>query len=720
MIRSKRYPSLPSLLNRKQTNKQIFSYTASPATNDIQFVTMDALAAINETHPLVYFNQSVDSFPVFDGPFQVIEPGSDLYMQLNSSMCFDSYEPGLEEPQQQDMYFSENGIPQQVVDDVFRMEDELQAGEGLALCQYPVAGNQSMTEFEQQLVAEMEKFFPQVKNVSTGTRPGSRLMEELTKISSTEDPCYMSVLLKDSLQHDGRGVPKLDILKRDKERGFRCVDMIDGNGSKFKAKYYEHITIQKHPKLQSSVPNPRSIRSPIPYRPISELLQSTQLVNVSPSVANKIERLANSNQNVTLTQVLSTNPSTTFRTSSSNNRAISSVVIKAPKRTIASSAETDSLPLPKHFPMPIIKQEPLDDFPVEAPLRHRFSQIDSTRIEVPTISLVSKQPRKQKLQSLAQCDVIFKETSLSTSASFCQEAPRKVQQSRARSPNDFVTVTIKDSDGKVKKEPQQLRPIRRAIPRSAVIDSSVSKCPSADRYPTVNKRVTQYRVQTVPKNKRVIGQPVESIEILDSSEEESDSAALSIQLESGSKDVSKCKLPGNTESIQCPFCCKIFMSPLSLTLHRQNCADASMFMKTNKNHGSSRDTRKERTRNSIPIEGRNYETHTASATKTSSQNSQNDQPSLGAKKKRSSASHKKSERLAIEILSSAFNIDNLLVCKICKKTFRSQDHLDMHRKIHDTQFVCQFCKKKFRETPVKHTCQEMKRSVKDKRKTSHI
>ncbi|XP_058825190.1 uncharacterized protein LOC131685475 isoform X2 [Topomyia yanbarensis] len=748
MIRNRRlHQSAPATVRQQPSPLQAQQFLSYTAANDIQFVAMEppansAKAQPSGPPPLSY--SGILSEPVYEGPFQVIEPGSELYLQIDSSFCFDSFdslETGPALNQQEAVSCSENGIPQQVLDDVFRVEDEMQANGDMIPRQYPVADHLSMADYEVQLVAEMEKLFPQAPQPVAP--PGSRLMEELTKIGSSDNPCYMSVHFKSDGTRNGRNVPKkfqLDLLKRDKERGFRCVDMVDGNGKIFKAKYYEHITIQKQPKTFASVPISKEVRQPVPYRRITELLQSTQLANVSPSVVNKIERLANNNRNVTLTPIRGSVSASRVNLSGPATTSTTTIVIKAPKRTIASSTDTESLPPTEHFPMPIIKQEPLDEPPAEAELQQQLSVIDSTRIEVPIITptvantVVSKQPRKQKLQSLSQCDMVFNESAGMKTvppAPVCGGragdacAKNTIPPPRARMPNDYVTVTIKDANGNVKKQPQQLRPTRQIV-KSHVPVSSTSV--------SFNKRITHYRVETIPKEKRVFGQPVESIEILDSSDEEVP-VMIPVPVEAEFEEVPKPKLPGNTESIQCPFCCKIFMSPHSLLLHRQTCADAVMFRTTNRNKPPNKQIGKEKIsllkRSFNPLVTANQKSSknpeqqpdtsdVALSKKNDSSNESTKDRQSDTKKKRASVGHKRSEQLSIEILHSAFNIDNLLVCDVCKKTFRTQDHLEVHRKIHEAPFVCEYCKKKFLEVPVKHVCQEMKRSVKHKRKSCNV
>lgn len=137
--------------------------------------------------------------PPFEGPFQVIEPGSELYIEMGPDFdyCVDAF-GGIGIMEQQELLISENGIPQDVLDDVFRMDDDIQATGGAVAKQYPVADGLSMKEYENQLVAEMEELFPEVNSTSLSLAPmqNSRLMEELVKINSPENPCYMSVHLR--------------------------------------------------------------------------------------------------------------------------------------------------------------------------------------------------------------------------------------------------------------------------------------------------------------------------------------------------------------------------------------------------------------------------------------------------------------------------------------------------------------------------------------------
>lgn len=200
--------------------------------------------------------------------------------------------------------------------------------------------------------------------------------------------------------------------------------MIDGSGTAFKAKFYDHM-----PKRQYTPCPPQDIS--IQHRRVAELLQSPTLKNLSPEMASKIETLASGKRDVTLVKV---------RPSDTRN-STTTIVIKTPKRTIASSGTTVEPPPPPplDFPVPmmVIKQEP---------------SFDATPIEVPVIMptpVNSKQPRKQKLHSLSQCDVVFNEgtnaaaaTAAGPSGSRGPPVRKSVPRSRGLPPNDFVTVTI--------------------------------------------------------------------------------------------------------------------------------------------------------------------------------------------------------------------------------------------------------------------------------------
>ncbi|XP_055617178.1 uncharacterized protein LOC129762701 [Toxorhynchites rutilus septentrionalis] len=82
-----------------------------------------------------------------------------------------------------------------------------------------------------------------------------------------------------------------------------------------------------------------------------------------------------------------------------------------------------------------------------------------------------------------------------------------------------------------------------------------------------------------------------------------------------------------------------------------------------------------------------------------------------SKKRSHAALQRRGPGLGIEFLPTAFNISDLLVCEVCRKTFRSQEQLDVHMNIHRAPFVCRFCKREFREVPFNHTCCVMKREM---------
>ncbi|XP_065082300.1 uncharacterized protein LOC135704746 isoform X2 [Ochlerotatus camptorhynchus] len=620
--------------------------------------------------------------PPFEGPFQVIEPGSELYIEMGPDFdyCVDPF-GGIGIMEQQELFISGNGIPQDVLDDVFRLDDEAEAAGGAIPKQYPVADGLSMKQYENQLVAEMEELFPEVKS----TVQRSRLMEELVKKSPPENPCYMKVHLKgEGATKKGRKMPTAP---RDARRGFRCVEMVDDSGTAFKAKFYDHM-----PKQQFTPIPPHDIS--IQHRRVAELLQSPTLKNVSPEMASKIEILASGKRDVTLAKV---RPSDT-------KSSTTTIVIKTPKRTIASSGTTVDPPADFPLPMAMIKQEP---------------SFDATPIEVPIIMptpVNNKQPRKQKLHSLSQCDVVFNEvtnaatTVAGPSDSRGPPARKPVPRSRGLPPNDFVTVTITDATSSAKKE--QFQPARPSTPRASTTNWTAISIPSPNQAPLppsqaypFRKRslVTHYRIQMTPNHNRVSGQSVESIEILDTTDEETETSGPSTVIaapEPAAKEVPK--LPGNTESIQCPFCCKVFFSSHALMLHGQNCADAVLFGNpaTNEQQSSSKTATKSVLKSS---------TEKSKPTDPNRPKQEPDQqPTSGSTK--NVTQRRTIRRLSIEILPTAFSIDNLLLCDVCKKTFRSQVHLAVHQNIHKTPTVCQFCKKKFYEPPPKHNCQEMKRS----------
>lgn len=626
--------------------------------------------------------------------FEVIEPGSELYIDMGPDFdyCLDTFD-GISIMEQQELLISENEIPQEVLEDVFRMDDEIQETGGVIPTQYPVADGLSMKEYENQLEAEMEELFPEVNATQVLVQP-SRLKEELVKTSSFEKPCYMSV----SLRSEGARKERRHIstAPRDTRRGFRCVEMIDGSGTAFKAKFYDHIPSRRF----TPVP-PLDISAQ--HRRVAELLQSTTLQNISPEMASKIETLASGKRDVTLAKV---------RTSDIKNTT-TTIVIKTPKRTIASGGTSVEPPSEFSLPMTVVKKDP---------------SFDATPIEVPVIvptPVNNKQPRKQKLQSLSQCEVVFNEgtNSTATTVSRSRGPPTRkpVPRSRAHPPNDFVTVTITDVTSSAKKQPSQ--PIRSSvIPAANWIKIPPSN--QAERSPTkaypFRKRslVTHYRIQMTPNNNRVSGQSVESIEILDTTDEETDTSGIPAP-ETAVKEIPK--LPGNTESIQCPFCCKVFFSSHGLMLHGQHCADAVMFGNSppkdqqSPRQKATKGGSTEKAKPSLPLKARPNRPPILDPKKNRLSRAAAAAAAAAAAGSSTSGSGKvvqrrTTSRLSIEILSSGFNIENLLLCNVCQKTFRSQDHLTVHQNIHKTPTVCQFCKKKFYGLLPKHTCQEMKRS----------
>lgn len=314
---------------------------------------------------------------IFNGPFQIIEPGSDLYIETEPNFCLELLpEEGLDTSG--GLFLSENGIPAEVLDDVFRLDDEL----GVLGCG-PVPQGVGMGQFETQLVAEIERLFPtsggRVRKRASGT---SRLAEELTRKVSTgtfipvvsTSPCYMNVFLK------GSGLLHNNLVKSEPEHGYRCVEMVDGTGTMFKAKYYaEQMTAASTPVTRPSTPTARVLSlTKYPSMATTTPTRLPQLKNVTPAMASKIESLANGmNRNVTLTPVRTPSRNSLVSSSSSS----STIVIKAPKRTIASGGTNITFSDP-FFPMPMIKQEPLDDplppSPQEDPL---FLYENSTQLK---------------------------------------------------------------------------------------------------------------------------------------------------------------------------------------------------------------------------------------------------------------------------------------------------------------------------------------------------
>ncbi|XP_062554036.1 uncharacterized protein LOC134219334 [Armigeres subalbatus] len=692
--------------------QQILNYTIA---SDIQFssdrtTTMNGNACSPFLLHSQHEQQQYLSYPLFEGPFQIIEPGSDLYDEMESD--FGGSAMALE-----DLFISENGIPQDVLEDVFRMDDDIEAVGRTLPNQYPVAKGLSLDEYEKELVAEMEKMFPR-EALTPPAAPvpllKSRLMEELVRNDLPENPYYMNVQLRSG---GPRNEQKMDIIQRDSQRGLRRVEMTDSNGISFKANYYHRQRIGN--QLKSAPP----INTALQHRRVAELLQSPPLRNLSPAMASKIESLTSGNRNVTITPVRQPPPLSPV--TPRNISPSSSVFTKNPRRTVVNSTPVEPVapppptPIDFPFPMAMVKQEPPDE-------------IDSTPIEVPVIvptAITNKQPRKQNLQSLSQCDMELEKANtdhviplpiaMGGSGHRDLSVVRKTMQRPP--PNDFVTVTIKDANNNAdsKHDNESSAPIRSTTPRATLVASippSNQALPTAGRYPFKKRSlVTHYRVQMQPNQKRISGQPLETIEILDSSEDEEgtngSSTGTATAPESETEDIPKPKLPGNTESIQCPFCCKVFFSSHLLMLHGQNCADAMLFDNTPTTQKQTPDNVSKRSSN----RGKSL---LKPATETGAKSTEKQDPPITGPKQKTSAESKpkrppiprSSMRLSIEILPSAFSIDNLLLCEVCKKTFRSQEHLDVHQKIHKTPTVCNYCKKKFYETPRKHYCQEMKRS----------
>uniref|UniRef100_A0A1Q3EXV5 C2H2-type domain-containing protein n=1 Tax=Culex tarsalis TaxID=7177 RepID=A0A1Q3EXV5_CULTA len=690
--------------------------------------------ATTDPPPLVYAPPAV-----FNGPFQIIEPGSDLYIETEPNFCLELMpEEGLDTSG--GLFLSENGIPAEVLDDVFRLEEEVGVlGRG------PVPEGVGLGQYEAQLVAEIERLFPDATASGTGVRKrasgnNSRLAEELTrKVSAgtlipvvSGSPCYMNVFLK------GGSLLQSNLAKSEPppERGYQCVEMIDGTGTMFKAKYYAEQKTAVTTPARPSTPTARIMSltkfSPMVTKATTPTRLPQLLKNITPAMASKIESLANGmNRNVTLTPVRT--PSRNSLVSASS----STIVIKAPKRTIASGGNaTFSDPF---FPMPIIKQEPLDDPPQEDPLQIE----NTTQIHVPAIapSVPSKQPRKQKLIKLSQNgEVVFNDTS-NVVAARRQEVTnagreRKfVPKVQAPPNNEFVPRAISEPKKHLQRTPTPIRPPKDSRSLKPLLPSPTpqSKTQHSNRpvIPTPPPKRTRYRVhmtqtQLPPQqqhrpgvSKRVpMSQTIESIEILDSSDEEDEEETTTAPESSepedcvatvgGGASATLPKLPGNTESIQCPYCCRIFRSSQAVLEHAQNCADASLFRQISKQK-----KQQQRSQGQSLLKGNCPATI---ATRRRSPEAPSSSSKTSKKTSSSAMTTKRSERLSIEILPSAFNINNLLQCQACQKSFRTEEHLEQHKRIHQAPIVCEFCKKKFYETPPpKHVCQEKKRSMKIER-----
>lgn len=170
----------------------------------VRSVTMESLqlCSISDPPPLAYPGMVTS----FEGPFQIIEPGSEFYVQTDPDFFLEPTEI-IQLPQ--DLNLSDNGIPLEVLDEVFCLEDELEAS-GISLpTERPVPNGVSLEQYETHLVAEMERLFPDVgstlpvKDVaisgpgvdSVAVTQESRLMEELIRKYPSENPCYMDVVL---------------------------------------------------------------------------------------------------------------------------------------------------------------------------------------------------------------------------------------------------------------------------------------------------------------------------------------------------------------------------------------------------------------------------------------------------------------------------------------------------------------------------------------------
>lgn len=624
-------------------------------------------------------------------PVNNVEPGSNSYHQLDTDFIATD-----------DILISKIGIPEIILASAFQLDDTVLARGGTLSNQYPVPKGYSLDEYKMHLIETSSVYLAEAEvNPPAVCDPSqkNRLVENMISY-------YMSVQLYPY---------EMDNVQRDAKSGLRCVKMTDSNGTSFKANYYHQQKTGNLLKTDSSA-------MPLQQRRVAELPRLPPPNNLCPAIASKLESAARGQRNVIIRMPLSVSPIKFPRPLSPDTlRYIAQNSAKNPRRTVANITPVEQVTPPPPtsidfpFPMVMVKQEPSDE-------------VDCTPIEVPVIiptPVNNKQPRKQNLQTRSQCEmelekvnpenVVHLQIASGETRSGPRDQPMVRKIAQRQPPNDFVTVTIKDADSKSKNDGESSASTSSTIPRDTLMASipSTSKAPPpAGRCPFKKRPlVTHYRDQTGPNPKRIANHPLETIEILDSSGDEKEangsSTGTATAPESEVEETPKPKLPGNTESIQCSFCCKVFFSSHLLTLHVQNCADAVLFE-------SKSTAKKQSSDNSGTSSSNKGESSHKPAPETSGKSTAKQDPTKNEDKQKSSTESKPKRildaQLSIEILPSAFSIDNLLLCEICEKTFRSQEHLDVHQKIHKSPTACKYCKKKFFEIPRKHFCQEMKRA----------
>ncbi|XP_055608353.1 uncharacterized protein LOC129755750 [Uranotaenia lowii] len=445
----------------QQLRQIAFSSSQQTTTgNDIRFVTMNTVTSASvsalpsqpnrppQNLPAGVSYVTDPNLPLFDGPFQIIEPGHELYMETEPSYYLEPLEVDFID-ELQDILVSKNGIPEDVLKNAFEMEDEL-ASQGKTLLEHvPVPYLHNLDHYKVSLVGEMNDLFPVPKH-----RPEPKVQPRYNLLGRTEatdcqmfnreptvdDPCYMRLMFPQHFPDPN----KVELKPQDVARGYRSVNMIDERGKIFTAKYFDHISIKKTSKQQAAAAG-----APIANRRLSELISTTQFKDVSPAMRSKIESLASGNLNVTLTPVRS-NPKLASPESSSPAAQNTTIVIKAPKRTIATGMLDSEMPSEVPMPMPYIKQEPQEE-PVPGPssdFNQQINLIDSTPVQLPVTTpqlAVSKQPRKQKLQSLTQCEAVFKEgpDGVRTVSASLLKSISTNRINRVSPAGDYVSVTLK-------------------------------------------------------------------------------------------------------------------------------------------------------------------------------------------------------------------------------------------------------------------------------------
>ncbi|XP_055641077.1 uncharacterized protein LOC129778293 isoform X2 [Toxorhynchites rutilus septentrionalis] len=492
-----------------------------------------------------------------------------------------------------DLYQSENGIPPQMLNDIFQLDDAM-ATRGKRHGKGPVKPRLTMAQYERELVAEMEALFP-------STTPKSRLMQELTKIGDSSSTCPMNLHF----------------------RGGNNVDLVDSQGRQYRARFCGPIPTGKQTQLvyrQNSVPiKSHDINSAV-YTELTKPTMPGSQIEASNAVGK---------------------PKT--------------IIIKAPKRTIASSNGEGT------------GRMSMNSSDGEA-LQQEFKVISSTPMVIPTLSATTtssgKQSRKQQLKSLAQCDVIFNEG--------IAEQPQGGASGEGKATPGTSCPSTADKDTCLADRPTSRHPRFRTIPQCPPTGSGIGITPFKKRTETTNRLM-----QNTSKCDKLPTLSAGPIEIIDSSD---DSQEIVVDNKSETTE-----FLGKTDSVQCPVCFKVFFSSNSLMTHNQSCVDVILELRKQSSFSGVKTITK--TTDRVTTDKRIR------------------------KRKHPSSKEQRCAQLSIEVLPTAFNIANLLVCDVCQKSFRAQEQLETHKRIHKTPTVCQYCRKKFYEAPLKHVCQERKRSM---------